>query len=222
VTKIAVGASNTEMDGKHLKPMKNLLALTVVAVASYAITAFAGPEISGKKEVVPPPAPPLSFFRANELDLGAFATYGTNFGPQDNHKGIGDHAWGGGLDAAYFPWLYAGFRVQGSVVNLIPGDNVAGIISGSFIPRFPLDTIWPNVHLAPYGIAGVGGLLRGYNGVRTDGSIRSTNRVLGDFGGGLEYRFTPHIGLFGETTYNLVDGPKNNFMQVNWGLRYAF
>ena len=166
------------------------LALAVVAVASHAITAFAGPEVSGKKEVVPPPAPPpSSFFRANELDLGAFATYGTNFGPQDNYKGIGDHAWGGGLDAAYFPLLYAGFRVQGSVVNLIPGDNVAGIISGSFIPRFPLDTIWPNFHLAPYGIAGVGGLLRGYNGIRNDGFFRSTNRVLGDFGGGLELSF---------------------------------
>jgi len=30
------------------------------------------------------------------------------------------------------------------------------------------------------------------------------------------------IKLFGEATYNLVDGPKNNLMQVNWGLRYAF
>jgi hypothetical protein len=203
--------------------MKKLIALAVVAVVSQTITTFAGPEISGKKEVAPPPAPPpSSFFRANELDLGAFATYGTNFGPQDNHKGIGDHAWGGGVDAAYFPWLYAGFRVQGSVVNLIPGDRTAGIVTGNFIARYPLDLVWPNFHLAPYGIAGVGGLLDGYNGFRANGDRRTASRVLGDFGGGLEYRFTPHIGLFGESVYNVTDGPRNNFLQVNWGVRYAF
>lgn len=205
--------------------MKKLIALTVAALVSQGMTAFAGPPEVGKKEVVPPPAPPPSFFRANELDLGAFATYGTNFGPQDNHRGIGDHAWGGGVDAAYFPWLYAGFRVQGSVINLIPGDRTAGIVTGSLILRYPLDLCWPNFHLAPYAVAGVGGLIDGYNGFReVDDRVdrRTASRVLGDFGGGLEYRFTPHIGLFGETLYNVVDGPRNNFLQVNWGVRYAF
>jgi hypothetical protein len=28
--------------------------------------------------------------------------------------------------------------------------------------------------------------------------LRRVNKVLGNFGGGLEYRFTPHIGLFGD------------------------
>ena len=200
--------------------MKKSGALAVVALVSQAVVSFAGPP--PPKEVVPPPAPPPSLFRAHELDLGAFATYGTNFGSGDNHKGIGDHAWGGGVDAAYFPWLYAGFRVQGAVVNLIPGDQTAGIVSGSFILRYPLDLCWPNIHLAPYAIAGVGGLIDGYNGLRPNGTLRSTNEVLGDFGGGFEYRFSPHIGLFGETTYNVVDGPRNNFLQANFGLRYAF
>jgi hypothetical protein len=36
------------------------------------------------------------------------------------------------------------------------------------------------------------------------------------------YRFTPHIGIFSEVGYEVVDGPKNNFMQVNFGLKYAF
>jgi len=165
--------------------MKRLIALAVVAAVSQAITAFAGPpEVSGKKEVVPPPAPPPSFFRANELDLGAFATYGTKFGSGSSHLGIGNHAWGGGVDAAYFPWLYAGFRVQGSVVNLIPGDNTAGIITGSFILRYPLDLCWPNVHLAPYAIAGVGGLIDGYNGLRPDGTLRRINRYSAISAGG--------------------------------------
>jgi hypothetical protein len=46
--------------------------------------------------------------------------------------------------------------------------------------------------------------------------------VLGDFGGGLEYRFTPHIGVFSEATWNVVDRSKNNFLQVNFGARFAF
>jgi hypothetical protein len=183
--------------------MRKLIALAVVTAASQAMAAFAGPpEVSGKKEVVPPPPPPpTSFFRAYELDLGAFATYGTNFGSDSNHRGIGNHAWGGGVDAAYFPWVTAGYRLQGTVVNLISGDKTAGIITESFIWRYPLDLVWPNVHLAPYAIAGVGGLIDGYDGLRANGTLRRVNKVLGNFGGGLEYRFTPHIGLFGETIY---------------------
>jgi hypothetical protein len=46
--------------------------------------------------------------------------------------------------------------------------------------------------------------------------------VLGNAGAGLEYRFTPHIGIFGETDYSIVNQSRNNFMQVNFGLRYAF
>jgi hypothetical protein len=40
--------------------------------------------------------------------------------------------------------------------------------------------------------------------------------VLGNFGGSLEYRFTPHIGIFSEAGYEVVDESKNNFMQVNF------
>ena len=73
----------------------------------------------------------------------------------------------------------------------------------------------------------MGGLIDGYTGFSeleaTERVRRRTeNKVLGDFGGGLEFRFTPHLGLFTETTYNVVDGPRNNFLQVNWGLRCAF
>ncbi|MBV9275350.1 MAG: hypothetical protein JO333_15745 [Verrucomicrobia bacterium] len=202
--------------------MKKSVVFAVVAILSQGITTFAGPtEVSGKKEVVPPPAP-TSFFRAQELDLGAFATYATRFGPQSDNFGIGNHAWGGGVDVAYFPLLYAGFRVQGGLINIIPGSRTAGIIKGDFLIRYPLDLKWPNFHLAPYGIAGVGGLIGGYDGLSNTGAQHVASKVLGDFGGGLEYRFTPHIGVFGETTWNVVDGPKNNFLEVNWGVRLAF
>jgi len=53
-------------------------------------------------------------------------------------------------------------------------------------------------------------------------SIVTSCCVLGHVGGGLEYRFTPHIGIFGESGYDIVNGSSNNFLQTNFGLRYAF
>jgi hypothetical protein len=212
-----------EVDRYHLKRMKKLVSFAVVAIVLQAVTAFAGePEESGKKEVAAPPPPPSSFFRDHELDVGAFATYATKFGPQSDNRGIGNHAWGGGVDAAYFPWLYAGFRVQGGLISITPDSRMAGIIKSDLIMRYPLDLVWPNFHLAPYGIGGVGGLIGGYDGLSESGAQRIRSHVLGDCGGGLEYRFTPHVGVFGETTWNIVNGPKNNFLEVNWGVRLAF
>jgi len=48
------------------------------------------------------------------------------------------------------------------------------------------------------------------------------SQILGHFGGGLEYRFTPHIGIFGELGYVFPNLSNNNFIQTNFGLRYAF
>lgn len=200
--------------------MKKFIALAAVAVASQAINAYAGPPETKQVAPLPPPVP-TSFFRANELDLAAFATYGKGVGGVIN-RGIGEHAWGGGASVAYFPWLYAGFRVQGAAVSISRSDDTAGIVTGDLVLRYPLDLVAPNFHLAPYAFGGVGGLLGGDDGLNSRGNIRTTNKVLGNAGGGLEYRFTPHIGLFTEGGYNFVDGPKNNFVQVNFGLNYAF
>jgi hypothetical protein len=129
------------------------------------------------------------------------------------------------------------------------GSVAAGVITGDGLLRLPLDEFWPGVHLAPYAFAGFGGILLGsggngntvsetftvtnsagvsrqvtFTGQRVN-SIRNNigaDRVLGHFGGGLEYRFTPHIGIFAEAGYDILDGGGNNFIQTNFGLRYAF
>jgi hypothetical protein len=116
--------------------------------------------------------------------------------------------------------------------------------------RYPLDEVWPGVHLAPYIFAGFGGILLGSDGEKrtvsesftvtnnATGQTRVVNltggrvsrlsqnfgsdRVLGHVGLGLEYRFTPHIGLFSEAGYVFPNGASNNFVQINFGLRYAF
>jgi hypothetical protein len=45
---------------------------------------------------------------------------------------------------------------------------------------------------------------------------------MGQFGGGLEVRITPHIGVTGDFSWNVVDGPHNNFGMVRSGLNFAF
>jgi hypothetical protein len=250
--------------------MKKFIALTVVALASQAAAAFAGEPVA--KQVVAPPPPPPEFFRPNEFDIGAFASYSTGVGSSENAGKL--HAWGGGMDFTYwFPWKYAGVRFQGTGASIrggggsrtvtfvdgfklneprtVGGGSVAaGIIVADGLLRYPLDEVWPGVHLAPYAFAGFGGILLGNNGNEqsfsqsftitnnSTGQTRTVNltghrvnnlrqhfgsdRVLGHVGGGLEYRFTPHIGIFGEVGYVFPNGASNNFVQINWGLRYAF
>jgi hypothetical protein len=253
--------------------MKNLIALTVLAIAAQAVAIFAGEPMVSSKQVVapPPPPPPPEFFRPNEFDIGAFATYATGVGSGDAGK---LHAWGGGMDFTYwFPWKYAGVRFQGAgvsirggggsrTVTVFPGLSepvsvtggggsvAAGIIVADGLLRLPLDDFWPGVHLAPYAFAGFGGILLGGGGEgssvsetftvtnnatgqsrqvtftgRRANALRNnfgSDRVLGHVGGGLEYRFTPHIGIFGEAGYVFPNGASNNFLQTNFGLRFAF
>jgi hypothetical protein len=132
------------------------------------------------------------------------------------------------------------------------GSVAAGVIHSDFTLRLPLDDYWPNVHLAPYFFVGFGGIFVGSPSANFTATSRTVfvsgtkgapatrpvtftergisklqaaygnGRVLGEVGGGLEYRFTPHIGIFGEGAYVFPEGPENNFVQFNWGLRYAF
>jgi hypothetical protein len=251
--------------------MKKIITLTILAVASQAIAVFAGePVVSSKQVIAPPPPPPPEFFRPNEFDIGAFGTYATGVGNAAGHL----HGWGGGIDLTYwFPWKYAGVRFQGAGLNITSNGNsqsrevtlvrgfapvtvntgdrsvAAGVLTGDFMLRLPLDDFWPSVHLAPYFFAGLGGIIVGsvgeghsvsetfavtnaagqtrdvtFTGRRVN-ALRNNigeDRVLAHFGGGLEYRFTPHIGLFGEAGYDLVNGASNDFIQTNFGIRYAF
>jgi hypothetical protein len=249
------------------------LALTIVALGSQAVVSFAGPPPS-KEVISPAPPPPVSYFRPNEFDIGAFGTYVTGTGENPTGTRVRDNftttvsgdttvtGWGGGMDFSYFfPWKYAGVRFQGAGVSVSTGDftvtttnsfngvtrsrtgsvsTAAGIITAQIILRLPLDDYWPSVHLAPYGIGGFGALFGGGGGggqtidtrfpelnQRFNSIERSVqSRPLGTIGGGFEYRFTPHIGLFGEATYNFIDHihgkADNNFIQTNFGLRYAF
>ena len=201
---------------------KTLIVSAVVAFFGQTAISLAGPTETSEKQVLPPAAPPpTSFFRANELDIGVFASYDKGLGDLST-QGIGEHAWGGGLDVAYYPWLFGGFRFQGSALNISHADQTAGIVTYDAVLRYPVDLVLPNFHLAPYAFGGVGGLLGGLDGTNRFGRVRTDSKVLGNFGGGLEYRLTPHVGIFTEAAYDLIDGPNNNAVQINWGARFAF
>ncbi|HSZ78702.1 MAG TPA: outer membrane beta-barrel protein [Chthoniobacterales bacterium] len=210
--------------------MKKIIALALVAIASQVLPATAGEPVASSKEVVtPPPPPPISYFRSNEFSLGLFGSYGVSF--NNNVRAIGDHAWGGGVDGEYFPLQYLGLAVEGNFFNELPGSFFGSTVTGNVILRYPLDTALPGFHLAPYAFGGVGGIFNQNNTltrIATAGNQNRLNRsgeddeVLGDVGVGLEYRFTPHIGLFSDARYNFVNGPKNNFLGTRVGLRFAF
>ena len=211
--------------------MKKLIALTVVAFASHVVLASAGEEaVASSKEVAAPPPPiPTSYFRSNEWSLGVFGSYGVGF--YDNHRAIGNHAWGGGVDGQYFPLQpYLGVSIEGDFFDEVPRDHFGATVTSNAILRYPLDLKFPGLHLAPYVFGGVGGIFDedngGFNRFSTFGAVNhrdhNDDEVLGDAGGGLEYRFTPHIGLFTDARYNWVNGPRNDFMLTRLGVRFAF
>jgi hypothetical protein len=252
--------------------MKNLAALAVVTLASQAVVAFAGEPVVSSKQVITPAPPPPEYFRPNEWDIGAFGTYATGTGENPTGTRVRDgftttlsgettfSGWGGGMDFTYyFPWKYAGIRIQGAGVSLSTGtftvtetvngvrtasrtgsvSGAAGIITSDIILRLPLDEFWSGVHLAPYGFVGFGAIFGGGGGQTINTQFPELNsrfnsisrgvqsRPLGHVGGGFEYRFTPHIGIFAEAGYDFVDHTNgrtgsNNFIQTNFGMRYAF
>ena len=155
----------------------------------------------------------------------------------------------GGGDQRTETVLVPGFRPV--TVTGGGGSVAAGVINADVLLRLPLDDFWPGFHLAPYAFGGFGGIFVGsggegrtfsqsftvtnnatgethdvtFTGKRVN-RIRNnigTDRVLGRIGGGLEYRITPHIGIFTEAAYVIPNGASNNFVQFNFiGLRYAF
>ena len=201
--------------------MKKFIAFSVVMFASYG--AFAG-EQADKDLTVPAPPPPASYFRSNELSVGAFGSYLDTYG--ENNQGIGNRAWGGGLEVSYFYFKYLGLSVDGDAFNEIPGDNFGATVTGNLILRLPLDDYLPNFHVAPYLFGGAGKFYSERVGLPTStpGVQRYVGRsgILADVGGGIEYRFNPNLGIFADARYNFAENSRNDFITTRLGIGYAF
>jgi high affinity Mn2+ porin len=201
--------------------MKTLIVLAIAAFGSNA--AFAGDQ-ADKNFATPVPSPPGSYFRSNELSVGVFGSYLDTYG--ENNQGIGNRAWGGGLEASYYYFKYLGLSVDGDAFNETPGDSFGGTVTGNLVVRLPLDDYLPHFHLAPYLFGGAGKFYSERVGIPTStpGFKRYVGRsgILADVGGGVEYRLTPSFGVFADARYNFAENPRNEFITTRVGVRYAF
>jgi len=228
--------------------MKKLI-LSLLGVAAISSIGFAGTETYSGKEMKqvagPPPCP--EWYADREFNVGLWGTYvftGNNW--QNDRYIEADHAWGGGIDLKYFFWRYIGVGIEGWAVDArrsfeeVTGTEVfqfsgighesraVGSVLGTLTLRYPI----PCTRFAPYVFGGGGGIFGG--GERTQfvttgplPTIRteetgSESRAIGQVGGGLEIRFTPHIGWINDFSWNFVDGPNNNFGMVRSGINFAF
>lgn len=229
--------------------MKKLL-LGVSAMLTFASLTFAGPEgYSGKemKATVAPPAPCPQWYADQEFNASVWGTYvftGNEY--RDDRYLETDHAWGGGVDAKYFFMRYFGVGIEGWAVDanrhfedveINPAAGVfrdgfdserraVGSVLGTLTLRYPI----PCTRFAPYVFGGGGAIFGGgeRDKVIVSGTTVTTEhsdsdtKAIGQFGGGLEVRITPHIGWMNDFSWNVVDGNNNNFGMVRSGLNFAF
>ena len=112
-------------------------------------------------------------------------------------------------------------------------SNAVGSVLGTLTLRYPI----PCTRFSPYIFGGGGAIFgggqrprnvfvaepgEGFDVVETQGHTDSETRAIGQVGGGLEIRFTPHIGWINDFSWNVVDGPDKNFGMVRSGLNFAF
>jgi hypothetical protein len=182
-------------------------------------------------------------------DQGHIGATGFFFGDDRGDRYLEtDHAWGGGLDAKYFWHKYFGFGFEGFMVeakrtqfdfNGAPAagaftftktdhdDRWIGSTLGTLTIRYPIGCS----RFAPYVFGGFGGIFGGGQrdeivslggGLFTTRHTNKESKIMGQGGGGIEVRFTRHIGWINDFSWNIVDGPKNNFGMVRSGINFAF
>jgi hypothetical protein len=114
-------------------------------------------------------------------------------------------------------------------------NNAVGAVLGTLTLRYPFHCS----RFSPYIFGGGGAIFgggqrpinqtfaeplegEGVDVLATTGHTDSETKAIGQVGGGLEIRFTPHIGWISDFGWNFVDGPKNNFGMARTGLNFAF
>jgi hypothetical protein len=169
--------------------------LSFVGVLALALPAVAGTDYKVSKEVVVDNCK----FRDSELQvdlfgLGAFYKQGRP-------------GWGGGIGVNYFFARYFGIGVEqdlfGRNDNGSKGYTEWGTFGNAFL-RYPICS-W---NLAPYAIVG-GGVIYGK---KTVGG--------GSVGGGLEYRVTDNVALFGDARWLYTED--NSAVMARTGIKLAF
>src|SRR4029077_14574006 len=224
-----------------------LLGFGVIASAAFAGTEYSGKEM---KQVAPPPCP--EWYADREFNVSLWGTYIFTGNNWENDRYLeADHAWGGGLDLKYFFMRYIGVGIEGWAVSARrrvlnfdefegPGGEVfsatsshqsraVGAVLGTLMLRYPI----PCTRFSPYIFGGGGAIFGGgerdtftdsdgQRNVLINSHSGTDTRAIGQVGGGMEIRLTPHIGWVSDFSWNFVDGPNNNFGMVRTGVNFAF
>jgi len=125
----------------------------------------------------------------------------------------------------------------------INDQRVVGAVLGTFTLRYPM----PCSRFSPYVWAGVGAIFGGgesdrlvtteieggpepepgeeeeipfVNAATTHSDSRT--ELMGQFGGGLEFRFSPHVGWTNDFSWNVINGAHNDFGMFRTGINFAF
>ena len=154
--------------------------------------------------------------------------------------GVGIEGWAVDARRAFEDIDEAFFRqtLVSRTVRTAHESRAVGSVLGTLTFRYPI----PCTRFAPYLFAGGGGIFGGgerthlvavprlpgpaggpldFSESRTR-SGDSETKAIGQFGGGIEVRLTPHIGWINDFSWNVVDGPNNNFGMVRTGVNFAF
>jgi hypothetical protein len=120
----------------------------------------------------------------------------------------------------------------GSRVEFGAGHDrrVVGGLLGTFTLRYPIGCS----RFAPYVWIG-GGMIFGGGEQETliandipsgvffyHSESDSVTKAMGQFGGGLEVRLTPRLGLINDFSWNVISGGENNFGMARTGINFAF
>lgn len=109
-------------------------------------------------------------------------------------------------------------------------ERAIGAVLGTFTLRYPLSCS----RFAPYVWVGGGAIFGGgevekivvndpFSGAFLTGfKTGSETKAMGQFGGGLEVRLTPHVGWTNDFSWNVIDGTHNNFGMARTGINFAF
>ena len=113
-------------------------------------------------------------------------------------------------------------------------NNAVGSVLGTLTLRYPFHCS----RFSPYIFGGGGGIFgggqkpnnvkviepgeNGFDILETHGHTDGETEGIGQVGGGLEVRITPHIGWISDFSWNFVTGPNNNFGMVRTGVNFAF
>jgi len=171
--------------------------LPLLACLALASSAFAGQEVKETKDYKNPEIP---CFKDQEFQIDLFGDWTE---ARDSRKN--DSGGGGGVAFNYFFMRYLGI---GEDNNFTSTSHGLYTFSGSLIARYPIET--GHLCLAPYILAG--------GGFQTDGVNAGTYHV----GGGLEWRATPHIGIFTEGRYTWAGDRIEDTVRVTAGVRFVF